>query len=59
MIVVAHTQKDALAAVVTMKAASAADLIEAGKNGYTFIDTTAPGTIGALQAQLLADKAAE
>jgi len=42
VIVVAHTHKDALAAVVTLKSATPQDLVDAGRNAYKFIDTTAP-----------------
>jgi hypothetical protein len=42
IIVVAHSYKDALKAVITLTPASAADLMAAGRNSYKVIDTTAP-----------------
>lgn len=42
IIVVAPTYKAALAAVLTLKPATATDLVAAGRNGYAVIDTTAP-----------------
>jgi len=43
-IVIAKSFKVALAAIVSLKAASAADLIAAGKAGYPVVDTTIPPT---------------
>jgi hypothetical protein len=39
VIILAPTQKAALAAILTLKAASDTDLIEAGKAGHRIIDT--------------------
>jgi hypothetical protein len=41
-IVIAKSFKVALAAIVSLKSATAADLIAAGKAGYPVVDTTAP-----------------
>ena len=39
-LVVANTQKSALAAIVTIKAATPADLLEAGRKSWNVVDTT-------------------
>ena len=44
VVIVAATLKKAQAAIVSVKPASAADLISAGANGYRTIDTTAKET---------------
>ncbi len=45
VIVVAKTQKAALAAIVRISVAGAADLIDAGKSGRAVIDATKPGAV--------------
>ena len=42
VIVIAHSHKAALQAVITLKPATPAQLMAAGKDGYRVIDTTAP-----------------
>jgi len=44
VIILAATQKAALAAIITLSAATQADLIKAGAEGYRIIDTTTPPT---------------
>jgi hypothetical protein len=42
IIVVAHTQRAALDAVLTIRPATHSELMTAGKEGYRVIDTTVP-----------------
>lgn len=41
-VIVAKSRKDALNAIVSLKSATAADLMDAGKNNFPVIDTTVP-----------------